>query len=270
MCIAIVKPGGVSLPRARLQTCFKNNPDGAGFAVAEEGRVRIHKGYTSFDQFHAAYLEHDVDAHPALVHFRITTRGSDGPGNHHPFALLAGALVHNGTIPWLGKVGQGHSDTYLFAELLHEFSIEQLERLRPMVENSTGWSRFAVLTHAGDFLLFNPTAWEEVDGALYSNDSYLPDEPLKSPRARRSLETTPTTWDLYGFHWNTDLTLYRRSEGNGLLYRDEAAESEVLEAWLAQSRFDPVSASDWEELDEMTITILEERQDHGFEQASAA
>ena len=34
MCIAIVKPRGVSLAEDRLRLCFSNNPDGAGFAIA--------------------------------------------------------------------------------------------------------------------------------------------------------------------------------------------------------------------------------------------
>ena len=36
MCIAIVKPRGVSLAEDRLRLCFENNPDGAGFAIATD------------------------------------------------------------------------------------------------------------------------------------------------------------------------------------------------------------------------------------------
>jgi hypothetical protein len=36
MCIAIVKPRGVSLAEDRLRVCFENNPDGAGFAIATD------------------------------------------------------------------------------------------------------------------------------------------------------------------------------------------------------------------------------------------
>ena len=84
MCIAIVKPRGVSLAEDRLRLCFSNNPDGAGFAIAKNGLVAIHKGYTTFEAFWLAYRQHRVDDHSALVHFRITTRGSSDPGNHHP------------------------------------------------------------------------------------------------------------------------------------------------------------------------------------------
>ena len=117
MCIAIVKPRGVSLAEDRLRLCFENNPDGAGFAIATPQGVAIHKGYTAFKTFMTAYREYEVDAHVALVHFRITTRGENSARNHHPFPVAAGALVHNGTIGWLGKAGKGPSDTALFGDL---------------------------------------------------------------------------------------------------------------------------------------------------------
>ena len=120
MCIAIVKPRGVSLAEDRLRLCFENNPDGAGFAIAKDGRVEIHKGYTTVEAFLAAYRAHCVDHYSALVHFRITTRGDNGIGNHHPFPLSVGALIHNGTIGWLGRAKTGHSDTRLFADLLFD------------------------------------------------------------------------------------------------------------------------------------------------------
>ena len=175
MCIAIVKPRGVSLAEDRLRICFENNPDGAGFAIATDQGVVIHKGYTSFSAFLTAYRAYRVDEHAALVHFRITTRGEHGARNHHPFAVAAGALVHNGTIGWLGQAGKGPSDTALFADLLQDMTVAQWHRLRPLIEHGTGWSRFALLTHEGEAVLFNAADWDEADGALYSNDTYLPE-----------------------------------------------------------------------------------------------
>jgi hypothetical protein len=269
MCIAIVKPCGVAIPRDRLKTCFINNPDGAGFAIARDGKVTIHKGYTTFEAFHAAYLEHGVDAHAALVHFRITTRGADGPENHHPFPLAIGALIHNGTIDWLGRRGEGPSDTQLFARMLHDQSAEQLARLRPMIEASTGWSRFAVLIHDGEVLLFNTPEWEEADGVLYSNNGYLPDLSFNEDSVHPASSTDPTTWILYGFQWNSNLTLFRKAP-DGVIYRDIDLEDEVLDAWMAYGGHMPESGWDWSNLDELTIDIIEEEHTHGTEELFAA
>lgn len=259
MCIAIVKPRGVSLAEDRLRICFENNPDGAGFAIATESGVAIHKGYTSFSAFWTAYRELRVDEHVALVHFRITTRGENSARNHHPFPVAAGALVHNGTIGWLGQAGKGPSDTALFAGLLQDMSAAQWRRLRPLIEHSTGWSRFALLTHDGEAVLFNATEWEEADGALYSNDSFRPEPGIAAGAS------------LYGqdpFRWESDLTL-TRMKPDGTVYRDEDLERDVLQEWIACYGDPPNDAWAWAVLDEITHDYIEE-ESHELDQLHAA
>lgn len=259
MCIAIVKPRGVSLAEDRLRICFENNPDGAGFAIATDSGVAIHKGYTSFSAFWTAYRELRVDEHVALVHFRITTRGENSARNHHPFPVAAGALVHNGTIGWLGKAGKGPSDTALFAGLLQDMSVAQWRRLRPLIEHSTGWSRFALLTHEGEAVLFNATEWEEADGALYSNDSFRPEPGIAAGAS------------LYGqdpFRWESDLTL-TRMKPDGTVYRDEDLERDVLQEWIACYGDPPNDAWAWAVLDEITHDYIEE-ETHELDQLHAA
>lgn len=264
MCIAIVKPRGVSLSEDRLRICFENNPDGAGFAIATQEGVAIHKGYTTVEGFLEAYQQYRVEDHAALVHFRIATRGDSGAGNHHPFPLSVGALIHNGTINWLGQPGEGRSDTALFAELLGDMTENQLIRLRPMIENSTGWSRFAVLTHAGRFLLFNAHVWEEADGALYSNDSYQPEsDPSRELQLHGGNATHAIT-----FWWDSDLTLYRLAP-DGTVYRDEDIEDAILQEWVACYGSPPDDVWAWEALDELTYDYIEEKY-HALEQLQAA
>lgn len=259
MCIAIVKPRGVSLAEDRLRLCFENNPDGAGFAIATDQGVAIHKGYTRIEAFLTAYRECRVDDHAALVHFRITTRGENSPCNHHPFPVAAGALVHNGTIGWLGKPGKGPSDTALFAELLQDMTVAQWRRLRPLIEHSTGWSRFALLTREGEALLFNKVEWIEADGALFSNDSYLPELGVSAGAS------------LYGqdpFRWEADLTL-SRLRADGTVYRDEALERDVLQEWMACYGEPPKDAWAWAVLDDITHDYIEEEL-HELEHLHAA
>ena len=259
MCIAIVKPRGVSLAEDRLRICFENNPDGAGFAIATDRGVMIHKGYTTVQAFLTAYREYRVDDYPALVHFRITTRGENSARNHHPFLVAAGALVHNGTIGWLGKAGKGPSDTALFADLLHDMTVAQWNRLRPLIEHSTGWSRFALLTHEGETLLFNREEWEEAGGALYSNNTYLPEPGV------------PSGASLYGqdpFRWESDLTL-TRLKPDGTVYRDEDLERDVLQEWMACYGEPPTDAWAWAVLDEITHDYIEE-ETHELEHLHAA
>ena len=51
MCIIVVKPSSVVVSRSILENCFANNPDGAGYMFANEGKVLIKKGFFDFGEF---------------------------------------------------------------------------------------------------------------------------------------------------------------------------------------------------------------------------
>ena len=58
MCIIVYKPKGASLPsKDTLQTCWENNPHGAGIMWADGSNVRIQKGFMSWDAFDRALDE---------------------------------------------------------------------------------------------------------------------------------------------------------------------------------------------------------------------
>lgn len=174
MCIAILKPADIEIPEQHLRTSFKNNPHGAGFAYARNGQVIIRKGFMTIEAFLAAYSAEVHVSDPALLHFRITTRGASDADNCHPFKLKHGALIHNGTIHKLGSpAGTGRSDTNeLAADVIHTLTRPQLEALRPMIEEFIGWSKLALLFDDGEWLIFNEKKGVNFNGAWYSNDGF--------------------------------------------------------------------------------------------------
>jgi len=172
MCIAIAKPAEKAIDIETLGRCFDANPDGAGFAYSNGTDMTIVKGLMSMEEFKATYEEHNVGSKKALIHFRITTRGTNGPENTHPFPLKGGALIHNGTISELGKTGEGKSDTALFAEMVHDMDVDALSRLRPMVEKFISGSRVAAMYASGELLIFNERSWIANDGVMYSNSGF--------------------------------------------------------------------------------------------------
>ena len=179
MCIAIVKPAGSVITEERLRACFENNPDGAGIYTPEGGVI---KGLMTADDFVLAY-EAYVDADtPALLHCRITTRGSQDEGNTHPFALQRGALIHNGTFRDLGQHGTGPSDSAILASMLYSLTSDQIKGLVPILEDYTSGSRVALMFDTGEFLLLNKESWHQQDGVWYSNRGY-------------DLRTTLPQWD---------------------------------------------------------------------------
>lgn len=125
----------------------------------------------TFDAFYAAYEEHRINERNALIHFRITTRGDTSVENCHPFALDNGALIHNGTMSGLGKIGTGPSDTQLFAGMIRDLTDEQLIRMQPIFEEFLEYNKVAVLMPER-FIIFNQKDWIVEDDIHYSNDGY--------------------------------------------------------------------------------------------------
>lgn len=117
MCIIAIKKAGQPIPNENiLETMFKNNSDGAGFAYNLKAKVIIQKGYMTYNAFRKALkkVEDTVDIHNTsmLFHFRIATHGGVKPALCHPFPLSRKipnlkrlytstelAIVHNGVIP---------------------------------------------------------------------------------------------------------------------------------------------------------------------------
>lgn len=172
MCIAVVKPAEKIIDIDTLARCFQINSDGAGFSYPNGDEMVIVKGLMTFEEFKAKYEEHKMDHRKGMIHFRITTRGADGPDNTHPFPLKGGALVHNGTISGLGVSGSGKSDTALFAEMVHDMDAAQMQKCRFMIEKAVSGSRVAAMFASGETVIFNESSWVAEDGILYSNSGF--------------------------------------------------------------------------------------------------
>lgn len=175
MCIAIVKPAGTVIDEAVLKTCFENNPDGAGFAYRTSDGLVVEKGLFTWEAFIDAYRARNVADVDALIHFRITTKGDDSTENTHPFAIQAGALIHNGTISHLGErrgVPGAKSDTRELAEKWDAVTLDEMERFFDVFEHYVDDTRVAVMGHDGRVVVFNRKQWIEKDGVLYSNRGF--------------------------------------------------------------------------------------------------
>ena len=116
MCIAIAKNSGIKCPSLdTLRNCWDSNPNGAGFAFNDAGRVVIKKGFMTWNDFQTAWLRYskryDFDNRGVLIHFRISTHGGTNPQNTHPFPVISDtgmmqksecvcdyAAIHNGII----------------------------------------------------------------------------------------------------------------------------------------------------------------------------
>lgn len=178
MCIAMNSPKGTTPTKDALKTSFENNPHGAGFAFAQDGKIIIEKGFMTFDSFYSAYQKANIQGLNKLIHFRIKTSGQINYDNCHPFKVTDNlALIHNGVIPHFG--GSEVSDTREFIEMVlrpiiikNGLDILTNQTFIDAMSDMIGGSKLAFLDSSGKSYFINESLGHTNCDIWYSNNSY--------------------------------------------------------------------------------------------------
>ena len=190
MCVICASPKGVRQPnRSEIKAMFLRNPDGAGYMVARDGKVTIHKGFMNLDEFlNALKAEHFTAKDSVVYHFRISTQAGVNPEMTHPFPLsnrlphmkaldveCPCGVAHNGIIRLTSDPSQHeYSDTALFithymARMVHGLDDLKDTQLLNRIEQLAG-SKLAIMDGSGYIATIGHFINER--GLLFSNDSY--------------------------------------------------------------------------------------------------
>ena len=185
MCIAIYQPLGVDRPTDdRLQECFANNPDGAGFAYAYKDRIRIYKGYFSYSEFAAMYdkaFERMGTDAAYVLHFRIATAGVINKANCHPFRVSPDMVAaHNGCIdgyPAASRKSPASDTSHFVRDVLKRIpnNWQDYDGIWSLLSYRLIGSKVIVLRADGSAQIINEEdgIWE-TDGCWYSNTTFRP------------------------------------------------------------------------------------------------
>ena len=183
MCLLIVKPSGLFVPKKHIEQGFRGNSDGAGFSYIYDGKVIIQKGFTSVNSFYAAFklAEKMMPKSPFVLHMRIGTSGHKGPDNCHPYRTAQGyAFAHNGIFGEYTDLASEHSDTYHFVKhvvdklprhFVHNSAIMKLLDH----EAASTHSKFAIMTPT-KVVICGESAGVFDRGIWYSNTGYRSQE----------------------------------------------------------------------------------------------
>ena len=190
MCIICVSPKGVRQPSLPfIWSMFENNPHGAGYMVARNGKVRISKGYMTVEDFlHALRQERFTAADSVVYHFRISTQAGVNPEMTHPFPLsnqredmkaldvICGCgIAHNGIIRLTtDPSNKEYSDTAIFITDYLSAIIRRPDDLKDpqvlqLIHRLAG-SKLAIMDGSGYIATVGNFINDK--GLLYSNGSY--------------------------------------------------------------------------------------------------
>ena len=198
MCIIAVSKKGVKQPTIeQLRWMFINNPDGAGYMYARDGKTNIHKGFMNWEDFiRAVKNEHFTKDDSVVYHFRISTQAGVKPSMTHPFPLTANpelcekldiacpvGIAHNGIIHMTSDFKETRfSDTVLFITEYMKKLIRKREDItddsvKEMIEALTN-SKWAIMDGiTGEIVTIGK--FVNVKDVLFSNDSYKKLPPVK-------------------------------------------------------------------------------------------
>ncbi len=177
MCVILIVPEGVTVPRSILEACAQANPHGAGIAWRSRGQVRYRK---TDDLGEIARLAKETRGE-RVIHFRIASVGGVCRELRHPFPVTrrariadegsaAAVLFQNGTwFDWREAVAEaqerGHqlpegpmSDARAAAWLTHIHGPEFVKGLAP--------SRWVLFGAKGTTV---HGRWDTVGGIRFSN-----------------------------------------------------------------------------------------------------
>jgi hypothetical protein len=102
MCVIAYKPAELPVNMEVLKHCWDQNSDGAGLMFAENGKLKVAKGFMKWRSLKRYLKRRGLDSLadlPVVFHFRIATHGSVTERNCHPFKINENlAMMHNGVI----------------------------------------------------------------------------------------------------------------------------------------------------------------------------
>jgi len=192
MCIIAVSKKGVRQPSLdQLRIMYDNNPDGAGYMFARSGKVHIHKGFMTWEDFERSVkAENFTKDDPVVYHFRISTQAGVNPQMTHPFPLTEDlplcealdltcpiGLAHNGIISMTSFQKEvRYSDTAYFiswymTRLIRNSDDIFDESIKDMIDVLTN-SKWAIMDgETGEIATVGK--FQSSKGLLFSNGSYL-------------------------------------------------------------------------------------------------
>ena len=239
MCVILVKERGIELPtKDILESCWKRNPDGAGFMFNDCDKVVIMKGFMTFEEFYlrlqTANEFYHLKEKGLVIHFRIAISGLKDKGNCHPYPISNDNLdlrksfittelgiAHNGIIRSYNGKNNILNDTQLFIKN-DLFELNSLDKkfyknviFQSMIERLIDGSRLVFLNKKGEIIKLGN--WFHNGNYYFSNLNHVSKNTL-------NINKKPILFD-------NDLK-YFDEENNDFVINDEVVDKDYFDLFI--------------------------------------
>lgn len=239
MCVILVKERGIELPtKDILESCWKRNPDGAGFMFNDCDKVVIMKGFMTFEEFYlrlqTANEFYHLKEKGLVIHFRIATSGLKDKGNCHPYPISNDNLdlrksfittelgiAHNGIIRSYNGKNNILNDTQLFIKN-DLFELNSLDKkfyknviFQSMIKRLIDGSRLVFLNKKGEIIKLGN--WFHNGNYYFSNLNHVSKNTL-------NINKKPILFD-------NDLK-YFDEENNDFVINDEVVDKDYFDLFI--------------------------------------
>lgn len=239
MCVILVKERGIELPtKDFLESCWKRNPDGAGFMFNDCDKVVIMKGFMTFEEFYlrlqTANEFYHLKEKGLVIHFRIATSGLKDKGNCHPYPISNDNLdlrksfittelgiAHNGIIRSYNGKNNILNDTQLFIKN-DLFELNSLDKkfyknviFQSMIERLIDGCRLVFLNKKGEIIKLGN--WFHNANYYFSNLNHVSKNTL-------NINKKPILFD-------NDLK-YFDEENNDFVINDEVVDKDYFDLFI--------------------------------------
>lgn len=190
MCVIALKKRKVQIDIKTLDLMFEQNPDGAGFALIQDKKVTISKGYFNVDSLWTD-IKH-MQKERLVLHFRIATSGGINVPMCHPFIVDSNlklatsiyeetekpVLFHNGMISNFGSTKISDTCDFAINALAHIPTLEAQLQILKLANTKFIFIRDGTVYKIGTFYKYK--------GLSVSNDHFVPRPVATKPTSKFS------------------------------------------------------------------------------------
>lgn len=177
MCLILLKPQNIKLPKLLFKNVFQRNRDGFGWMyLNNEKEIVTHNTISeNWEEHYQDYLPHEDNM--ICLHWRMKTQGDKCLENTHPFLLQNNklALMHNGSIHGY-NTKQKESDTNQFVnDTLNPF-LNHIKDTTKFLEDPKSEEIFShIIGKHNKLMLLTNEKFYPINEFYITNEQYIPE-----------------------------------------------------------------------------------------------